>query len=165
MELDTNTQPWKQQPGEVASSFALFQLWLELDPLVRSIERLAEIDPRHRDVTTLHTLRSNNKWVPRTAAYEEYLGEQREERNRDLKRAEDKIHLQLAQAMVAKCLAAIEIIQPERIGPQYLPRIVDSATKLSQSITRPKSNQKGDESPVQSFEQTVAELNKEIAKA
>lgn len=85
LNLAPGLEPWKQQPGETAEAYHRFLQYLDVDPLVRSKNRMAVVyelllvrDPHMCSVSALQNMATLNHWHTRAAAHDEYRRQQAE---------------------------------------------------------------------------------------
>jgi len=153
---------WDQQDGESAAAFGLFCLFREMHPTLRSLKEVQLVDPSGRSLGMLEKWSFENKWKPRAKAYDAFCDTQRKAQGEQARKVELAKILALGQAMTKLSAEAVEVIPPEKVGPQYLPRIVDIAIKATRMGLGDAPVEKG---TVKSFEETIKELNTEVAKA
>ncbi len=158
---------WERQSDydEGTADFAAFIRYRDQDPNTRSLKDAALNDPAGRSPEVFRMLYGKWNWDERSAAWDDHQDKVRIQRNRDLIAAEDQEHLKVAQAITKLCMDAAQLIEPESVGPQYLPRLIATAAQLSHAATGKKGGGAIDAgargpSPV---EAAIAELTKEMA--
>jgi len=161
MELD-DRKPWDRMDGESPAKFALFVLYRDMHPSLRSVREVAKIDPGNRAVATIRDYQKDWKWTQRIDAYDAHADALRQARSENVRATHDLAHIAQSEAMMKLCAEAVALIDPEKVGPQYLPRLVDTAVKVSHLATGSKAA--GAETKGKTFEQEVAELAKEMKK-
>ena len=159
MELD-DRKPWDQRDNERDGSFAAFVAYREMHPALRSQRKVAEQDPAGRSVSAIARLASEYNWTQRVTAYDAHADALRQARSEDVRAAHDLSHIAQSEAIMRLCDEAVAMIDPAKVGPQYLPRLVDTAVKISHLATGSKAA--GKEVEGKTFEQEVAALSKEI---
>ncbi len=131
---------WNRQEeyGESAKEFGAFILFRDLEPHKRTVRLACELDPSGRSIQTFKTYSGKWNWHERSAAWDDHVDELRQKESANVRRVEAAAQLEVAQQMLAKCRAAVDLIDPAKIGPQYLPRMVDTAVKTSMLATGSK---------------------------
>ena len=161
MELDDRKE-WDRQDGEAAEKFSLFVTYRDMHPSLRSVRAVVPLDPARRTLQTIKTYSQQWKWSARAGAYDAHADALRQARSEDVRSAHDQAHIAQSEAMMQLCNEAVAMIDPAKVGPQYLPRLVDTAVKISHLATGSKAA--GKETQGKTFEQEVAELAKEMNK-
>jgi hypothetical protein len=127
LDLAPGIPPWEHQPGETAEAYERFRAYLDVDPLVRSKNRMAVVydilvtrDPHMCSVAALQNMASLNHWHLRAAAWDKHrrqLAEQAAERAEQewaetlaRRRAEARLkHLEAADELIRKGLHALAV--------------------------------------------------------
>ena len=160
MELD-ETQVWDQQDDETAAAFELFAIYREMHPVLRSVKAVMEHDPSKRGLTAIKQLSARHQWKLRAKAYDAHADALRQAQGQQVRKEMADTYLNQARALDAKNIEAIEELDPKKVGPQYLPRLMDAAMKAHRIGV-------GDEPIVKEtnvgFEAQIEKLNKEMSK-
>jgi hypothetical protein len=133
-----------------------------MHPALRSIAKVAGVDPAKRTVGSLEQVSRRHNWVQRAQAYDAHADELRQARCEEIRAAHDKVTLDSISKIWAKSQEAIDNWDAAKITPQYMANLMNALVKNSR-ITTGASVPAGD-GPDKPFEQVIAELNKEVAK-
>ena len=148
LDLAPGMPPWDKQPGETAEAFHRFLQYLDVDPLLRSKNRmavvheaLAERDPGVCSVAALQNMASLNHWHVRAEAHDRH-----QRRQTDLaaeraeqewaetvarRRAEIRLkHMDAAAEVIQKGLHALAVKDPADISATDAIRMISEGVKI-----------------------------------
>lgn len=182
LDLAPGIPPWEQQPGETAEAFHRFLAYLDVDPLIRSKNRMAVVhehlltrDPHMCSVAALQNMATLNHWHVRAAAYDKNKRQQREiaaaraeqewadtiaQRQAELRLK----HLDAAAEVIQKGLYALAVKDPADINATDAIRMVDTGIRIERDTLglNTKNTASGPEKPQHvndlSDDQTAARL-------
>lgn len=139
---------WEHQPGETAEAYQRFLQYLDVDPLVRSKNRMEIVyelllarDPHMCSVNALQNMATLNHWHLRARAYDahkrrqaELKAERAEQEWIDTiarRRAEIRLkHMEAAAEVIQKGLHALAVKDPADISATDAIRMVDIGIKV-----------------------------------
>lgn len=148
LNLAPGLEPWRHQPGETREAFERFLQYLDVDPLIRSKNRMAVVhellsvrDPHMCSVATLQNMASLNYWHIRAAAYDDHKRQQAEiaaaraeqewAETIARRRAEIRLkHLEAAADVIQKGLHALAVKDPADINATDAIRMIDVGVKI-----------------------------------
>ena len=163
MDVGQPRDPWDQQEGEKPSEFSAFIKYRDLEPRNRSVRLAAESDTRTYNAVSHIAVR--RAWLERAEAWDMHcdniLQHATEEGLLRVRRAHDARQIAMVESMYSKAEEAISALSPGDAGWQYLPRMLDTAVKISNMSTGKKG---GGEVGLQPFEEQLEALNKEMGK-
>lgn len=154
--------PWDRQEGESVIAFSYFAVFRDIPTAQRTFGQVAKLVDKGPNY--ISRLGVENKWNKRVEAWEDHCDQLRQKQSENTRLAHDAIAVVWSELTMKKMLESLEFIQPEKVGPQYMPRIMETAYKVSVSATggrRKSGAAKEDDEPV-SFEQEMAKLEKEL---
>lgn len=121
-------QPWERMSGESAIAYKYFEAYLQMDPTERSMDAVGKKYGVTQKAIEAHGLRHN--WTERVKAWEDEQSRiAREQHQKEIIEMSNR-HAELARKMIEKAEAAVENIDPEKLNPGSLSKIVDVAAKL-----------------------------------
>lgn len=132
--LDSQRDPWEQQPGESDLMFSRFRTYLELGR-TRTLTQAAEILTSTGDVAKLRgvyirTISSQFRWSQRVGAWDRE--QDRLERERLVEQRRDMIrrHRAIANDLTAKAKAALGKVKIEKLTPLDIVRMLRLAAQI-----------------------------------
>jgi hypothetical protein len=126
--LSDRREQWDRLDEEAVEDFELFRIYRELGCGIRSIRATAiACDLSHRTVQRVAT---RNSWLARVGAYDAECHHQAVVTLEGSQLAMRQRHASLAQKMLAKGEAAMDLLDPRFMHPRDLGVIVDVAAKL-----------------------------------
>jgi hypothetical protein len=152
------TEIWDQQEGETAAGFALFAVFREMHPTLRKYRAVMEHDPSQRSYDAIKQYAHDQAWIPRAKAYDAHADSLRQAQAAAERRIANEKFVKAGMEMADKCLDYIATMDPTKIGPQYLPRIIDASIKAIREGTGVREEKGSDAT----FEQTIEKLSKEV---
>lgn len=148
--LAADRDPWDQQPGEPNGSYARFEVFKELHPVIRkNMRRVFEELRKHGDdvttVPTLSNMATLNLWHDRVKAFDEHRKQRAEEHERIAtqkwadrvaqRRAEAQLeHLEHSREMRQIGMAALRTRMPEDITDAAALRMVTEAVRMEREL-------------------------------
>ena len=121
-------QPWERMKGENTKAYAYFETYLFMGPTERSLGKVGEKFGKSSVAIENHSRKYN--WVERAEAWDnEQSRIARETHQKEIIEMRNR-HAELARKMIEKAEAAVENIDPEKLNPGSLSKIVDVAAKL-----------------------------------
>lgn len=148
LDLAPGIPAWEHQPGETAEAYHRFLQYLDVDPLIRSKNRMAVVhelllarDPHLCSISALQNMATLNHWHTRAALYDKHKRRQAElkaERAEQewidtvaRRRAEIRLkHLEAAAEVIQKGLYALAVKDPADISATDAIRMVDVGIKV-----------------------------------
>lgn len=181
LDLAPGIPPWEHQPGETAEAFHRFRQYLDVDPLVRSKNRMSVVydllvtrDPHMCTVAALQNMATLNHWHIRAAAWDKHrrlIAEQAAERAEQewaetlaQRRAQVQLkHLEAAADVIQKGLHALAAKPVEELTGAEIARLIELGYKMEREtlyLTKPPAGQDPQTGHVNdlSDEQTAARL-------
>lgn len=148
LDLAPGIPPWEKQPGETAEAYHRFLQYLDVDPLLRSKNRMAAVhealsdrDPHICSVAALQNMATLNHWHLRAEAHDRHkrrqaeLAAQRAEQEwaETVARRSAEIrlkHLDAAAEVIQKGLHALAVKDPAEISATDAIRMVSEGVKI-----------------------------------
>lgn len=145
---------WERQPGESAKAYHAFCCYRDLGPRDRSLRRVAKT-LGHRGLSHIERWSSQNRWLERTAAYDDHLDElQRQEHQKNLlqlERGELQLIRLLRGGVMRRLLGfdgngdpeqAVEAIDLNKLTANELAAWAREATRMASSRPERKMQRK-----------------------
>jgi hypothetical protein len=148
LDLAPGIPPWEKQPGETAEAYHRFLQYLDVDPLLRSKNRMATVhealadrDPGVCSVAALQNMATLNHWHIRAEAHDRHkrrqadLAAERAEKEwaETVARRSAEVrlkHLDAAAEVIQKGLYALAIKDPADISATDAIRMVDTGVRI-----------------------------------
>lgn len=126
-------QPWERQKGESARAFEAFLVYLQMGP-ERSQQAVAQ--RCSKSVSLIRRWSSDNKWVERCRAWDNYLQQEAKKAAVAEVRKMNQRHAKMASAIQATAMQALQELGTDMVNPKNFASIVKLATDLErQSLT------------------------------
>lgn len=184
LNLAPGLEPWKQQPGETAEAFHRFLQYLDVDPLVRSKNRMQVVyelllvrDPHMCSVSALQNMATLNHWHTRAAAHDEYRRQQAEiaaaraqqdwAETIERRRAEICLkHLDIADEIIQKGLRALAMRDSDSLTDAVALKMITDGVKIEKDtlgLSRPRGTASPPEHVDQMDDETATARLRELA--
>ena len=123
-------EPYERQPGETAKAFRAFTIYRDMGPgrSIRNVLKAVDKPDSYRPV--LERWSSQNRWVDRAAAWDDYLDQQARQAQVDALKEMYERHIQAAVAMQAKALKRLRGLSPDELSPMQVRLFLIEAAKL-----------------------------------
>lgn len=124
---DDDIDPWERQPGESTKRYTQFLMYRDMGP-ARTLARVAQelaLNPRYVRAISAEWL-----WVARAGAHDQVTYQERAARIRAERMEMDDRHARIARAVQGKIIASLQAVDPGKLSPNELARLLEVAVKV-----------------------------------
>lgn len=131
MEEREKRRPWERRPDESEKAFEAFSLYRDMGSK-RTIAAVAEKLQKSRQL--IQRWQKRYEWAARINAYDNDIEKKAHEALKKEAVEIRKTHLQIAAQLELKALKALNLLQPEEMGPKDIKEMLKLALEVEQRL-------------------------------
>ncbi len=121
-------EPWERQPGESAKAFAAFCAYRDMNPHLRTQQRVA--NEKNISLSSIATWSVTYDWMKRVEAWDDERDRQAMARYHEELDEMHRNHIRISKKVMDKVEEAIDNLEIEMVKPSDIPRLIEVAAKL-----------------------------------
>jgi hypothetical protein len=129
IDVDQTAPPWEREAGETAKAYAAFREFRDAPPASRKVDE-TPADVSRRQVRNWAT---RHHWKARAEAWDDECSRVEDAERLDAIRSMHANHRRAGRAGLVKAMQALQLMDPERIPPAVMVRLLEVSAKLERS--------------------------------